>query len=135
MEVTTMVTNYDAIVEREGKWWVFRIPELDTSGQARNLAEVETEARGIISAWNEVPLEDIAVNVTIKGAESLLDEWQAAAKDEAEARLAQARAADRRRAVVATLRSQKYTAPDVGRVLGISPQRVHQIEKPAKFAS
>lgn len=123
-----MSTIYDVIVEREGRWWVFRIPELDTSGQASSFKEVEFEARGVISAWLDIPLENVAVNVTLKGASELLEEWAAAAKEEADARMAQARAAERRKAVVHAFRV-KYTAPDVGSVLGISSQRVYQIEK------
>ncbi|MCR2646302.1 hypothetical protein NSP29_24440, partial [Salmonella enterica] len=49
---------------------------------------------------------------------------------EQEARIAQARAAERRRSVVREFRGQ-LSAPDVGRVLGISKQRVYQIEKTA----
>lgn len=37
--------------------------------------------------------------------------------------------ADQRRAVVRDLRAQKYSAPDVSRVLGVSKQRVYQLEK------
>ena len=45
------------------------------------------------------------------------------------ARKAQAGAAARRRGVVLELRKQRYSAADVGRVLGISKQRVYQLEK------
>lgn len=124
-----MVRTFDVTVEREGRWWVFKIPDLATGGQAASLSEVEDEARGVAAMWLDVPLADVAVSVTVHGAEDLLNEWAAAGREEAEARLAQARAAERRRAVVAQLRAQRYTAPDVGRVLGISPQRVYQIEK------
>lgn len=124
-----MVRTFDVTVERDGRWWVFEIPELATGGQAASLSEVEDEAQGVAAMWLDVPLADVAVSVTVHGAEDLLDEWAAAGREEAEARLAQARAAERRRAVVAQLRAQRYTAPDVGRVLGISPQRVYQIEK------
>ncbi|MDF2047391.1 MULTISPECIES: helix-turn-helix domain-containing protein [Microbacterium] len=124
-----MVRRFDVTVEREGRWWVFEIPELGTGGQAASLREVESEAQGVAAMWLDVPLTDVSVTVTVHGAEDLLDEWAAAGREEAEARRAQARAAERRRAVIAQLRAQRYSAPDVGRVLGISPQRVHQIEK------
>ena len=103
------IQTFDVTVEREGRWWVFDIPRLGTGGQARSLEEVDREAQGVAAMW-------------------LLAEWVAAEHDEAEARRAQARAAERRRAVVTALRAD-YTAPDVGRVLGISKQRVYQIEK------
>lgn len=120
--------TFEVTVEREGRWWVFDIPELGTGGQARNLAEVDHEAKGVASAWLDVSPETVEVNVAVRGPERALSEWAAAERDEQEARRAQARAAERRRAVVRELRSQ-LSAPDVGRVLGISKQRVYQIEK------
>lgn len=119
--------TYDVKVEREGRWWVFEIPELDTAGQARNLAEVPTEARGIISAWEQVPLDSVDVSVTVTSAKDAQTEWQQA---DAELAAAQARVSERKRAVVMQLRSKGFTADDTGRVLGITKQRVFQIEKP-----
>lgn len=124
--------TYAVTVEREGRWWVFEIPELDTAGQARNLAEVPTEARGIISAWEQVPLESVEVSVTVKSAEDAQTEWQQA---EADLAAAQARASARKRAVVVKLRSKGLTADDTGRVLGISKQRVFQIVNEKSRAS
>jgi DNA-directed RNA polymerase specialized sigma subunit len=123
------MSTYDVTVEREGRWWVFEIPELGTGGQARNLAEVDHEAQGVAAMWLDVAPEDVEMRVSIRGPQHALDEWAAAERDEDEARQAQARAAERRRAVVRELRRQNYSAPDVGRVLGISKQRVYQIEK------
>ncbi len=56
--------TYDVDVWREGRWWLFRIPELDTVGQARSLAEVPEEAEGIIEAWNAAPPAPFELNVT-----------------------------------------------------------------------
>jgi DNA-directed RNA polymerase specialized sigma subunit len=121
--------TYDVTVEREGRWWVFEIPALGTGGQARNLAEVDHEAQGVAAMWLDVEPDSIAVRVAVHGPQDALDEWAAAERDEEEARRAQSRAAERRRAVVRELRRQNYSAPDVGRVLGITKQRVYQIEK------
>lgn len=119
---------FAVVVEREGRWWVFAIPELGTGGQARNLAEVEREAQGVVAMWLDVSPAEVIVDVTVQGPAHALAEWAAAERDEEEARQAQARAAARRRAVVRELRDQRYSAPDVGRVLGISKQRVYQLE-------
>ena len=121
--------TFEVTVEREGTWWVFEIPELGTGGQARSLAEVDEEAQGVAAMWLNLSPDVVAVNVTVKAPAQALEEWAAAERDEEEARNAQARAAERRRAVVRELRAQRYTAPDVGRVLGISKQRVYQLEK------
>ncbi len=130
-----MTRTFTVTVEREGRWWVFEIPELGTGGQATSLDEVDREAQGVAAMWLNINPAEVAVSVEVLAPKNLLEEWAQAEKDEAEARQAQARAAERRRAVVAALRSQKYTAPDVGRVLGISKQRVYQIEKPKAKAS
>lgn len=128
--------EFEVTVERDGRWWVFEIPELRTGGQARNLADVEDEARGVIAAWMSIEEEkSFTVNVTVPGQAAVLEEWAAAQRDEEAAREAQARAAERRRAVVRELRvMQRFSVPDVGRVLGISKQRVYQLEKPAADA-
>lgn len=127
--------TFEVTAEREGKWWVFEIPELGTGGQARSLAEVDDEAQGVAAMWLDVEPETVAVTVAVKAPEHALAEWRAAEHDEQEAREAQARAAARRRAVVRELREQQYSAPDVGRVLGITKQRVYQLEKAASEAS
>ncbi|MEV7933490.1 DUF2188 domain-containing protein [Curtobacterium sp. NPDC089185] len=124
--------TYDVTVEREGRWWVFEISKLDTAGQARNLAEVADEARGIISAWEHIDIDSIDVSVTVKATEDARTEWQQA---DAELAAAQAHASERKRAVVMGLRSRGLTADDTGRVLGISKQRVFQIEKEKSDAS
>ena len=126
--------TYDVTVEREGRWWVFRIPELGAVGQAHKLSEVDFEARGIISAWEEVPLDTVAVKVTSDSYRDALDEWAAAEKEEEAARRAQDQAARKRRAIVGALRAERMPAVDVGLLLGISKQRVYQIEKAEKAA-
>lgn len=45
------MSSHLVVAEREGPWWVLRIPRLDTGGQAATLDDVEHEARGIIRAW------------------------------------------------------------------------------------
>lgn len=128
--------TFQVSVEREGKWWVFEIPELGTGGQAHNLAEVEFEAQGVAAMWLNIDPAEVTVTVTtVKGPEHALAEWEAAERDEEQARAAQTRAAERRRAVVRELRAQKYSAPDVGHVLGISKQRVYQLQSDAEKAS
>ncbi|MDJ1372274.1 hypothetical protein [Gulosibacter molinativorax] len=119
----------DVVVERDGKWWVFEIPELGTGGQALSLAEVDDEARDVAAMWLEEDLASIKVDVTINAAAHSIAEWEAAEREEIQAREAQAHAAERRRAVVRELRGQKFSALDVARILGISKQRVYQLEK------
>lgn len=130
--------TYDVTAEREGRWWVFTIPVIDMVGQARSLAEVETEAKNIISMHlemeagtpgPEVDPANVNVHVTAAAPEEAIAQWREAEREETEANAARSHAASVRRAVVRELRDQKYTADDVGRMLGVSRQRVNQLEK------
>ncbi|MCL2490380.1 MAG: XRE family transcriptional regulator [Propionibacteriaceae bacterium] len=120
--------TYQVTAQREGRWWVFTIPDLGTGGQARNLNEVAYEAQGVAAMWLDIAPEDVAVTLSVVGEDAVLAEWAAAENDEQAARAAQARAAARRRAVVKGLRAAGWSAPDTSQVLGISKQRVYQIE-------
>ncbi|MGA1836583.1 hypothetical protein VD659_06585 [Herbiconiux sp. 11R-BC] len=48
---------------RDGGWWYFRVPELDTSGQARTLSGVRIEARDVIATWLRVDEREVDVTV------------------------------------------------------------------------
>lgn len=120
---------YTVTAERDGRWWVFEFPELGTGGQARSLAEVESEARAIAAAWQHLEPEQVAVAVKVRAPADVLAQWASAEQEERAARQAQARSAERRRAVVRHLRENRYSAADIGRILGISKQRVYQLEK------
>jgi len=122
-------TTYDVTAEREGRWWVFRIPALGTGGQAKTLADVAFEAKDVAAMWLDVDDESVEVSVTVAGPDAALAEWAAAERDEATARSAISAAAARRRAVVTRLRSENWSAADVAQVLGVSRQRVYAIEK------
>ncbi|MDR1151260.1 MAG: hypothetical protein LBK72_02070 [Bifidobacteriaceae bacterium] len=119
--------RFDVVVRRDGRWWVFEIPELGTGGQARDLAEVEYEARGVAAMWLDVPPQTVGVIVSVEGQDEALAAWAAAQRAEVEGRRAQAAAAAQRHGVVAALRAAGYSALDTARLLGISKQRVYQI--------
>lgn len=48
-------------VERDGDWWLVRIPELDTVGQARDREDVEQVAAEIAGLWLDMPSEAVDV--------------------------------------------------------------------------
>lgn len=48
-------------IERDGDWWLVRIPELDTVGQARNREDVEQVAAEIAGLWLDMPAEAVDV--------------------------------------------------------------------------
>ena len=131
----SMTTDYDVVAHREGDLWVFTIPHLSASGQATSLSAVTDEARGIIEAWEEddPAYEDITVNIQINGAQEARQLWNASDLEEKDARAALAHAAAQRRRAVSLLRKEKkYSAAETAAVLGISRQRVYQLEKSAQ---
>lgn len=122
--------EFTVSAERDGKWWVFDIPQLGTGGQALDLAHLESEARDVAATWLDLPPTCISVAVTVTGPEDALVEWSAADNDERAAREAQSRAAARRRQAVRDLRARKYSVRDIAHLLGISKQRVYQLQRP-----
>lgn len=128
-----MTQSFEVTAHREGRWWVFEIPALEDGGQARSLAEAEFEARDIASMNLDVDIDSIAVNVTVEGLDDARAAWRAAEAAELEARAAQARAAQQKRAVVAGLTGERgLSAADASKMLGISPQRIYQIAGPKR---
>jgi hypothetical protein len=59
------VTEYSAIVTREGKWWMISIPEIDGLTQARRLDDASKMAREYIAVTLDVPMSKIEVAVAV----------------------------------------------------------------------
>lgn len=59
--------TFEVVVEREGRWWLFDIPEFGTGGQARDLSDVAYEATGVAAMWLDIDPESVAVDVTVEG--------------------------------------------------------------------
>lgn len=118
-----------ATAERDGKWWLVTIPELDTVGQARSVREIQSVATEVAALWLDVPEEAVAVEVTVKIAPDALALWIQAETAEAEAREAQQRSAALRREAVHLARESNYTLDATAAAFGISRARVQQLEK------
>lgn len=129
-EAVSMQT-FDVTVARDGKWWVFEVPALGAAGQALKLSDVEAETHDVVATWLDVAPETVGVNISVEGQQptSARQSWLEADRVDEAARKERARAAAMRREVVRELRGQRYSAQDVGDRLGISRQRVHQLEK------
>jgi hypothetical protein len=78
--------THDVTVDRKGRWWVFRIPELRADGQAKSLAEIKYQAQGVAARWLDVEPDTLAVEVDITRPDAALTEWVVADQDEAAAR-------------------------------------------------
>ena len=123
-----MTKTYQVDVRRDGKWWYFEIPEINMSGQARKLAEVEFEATDIIATWLQIDPKTVAVTLDVDVPAEVSDAWREAKRREAIARDENAAAARLAREAVKRLRDEGMTQADAGRLLGVTVQRVSQLE-------
>ncbi|MEW5990843.1 MAG: hypothetical protein AB1736_05785 [Chloroflexota bacterium] len=123
-----MRRTYTAIAERDGRWWAISVPEVDgVFSQARRLDRVESSARDAISLRLEVPPESFDVRVV----ESHDPPTKAVIDDISAAREAvvalQRETGTRTRDAVMDLHERGYPQRDIGRMIGISHQRVAQL--------
>ncbi len=126
--------SYQVEVVRSGNWWAITVPELDgVFTQARRLDQVEARTREAIAllldvAEGEIGQLDVVVTPPDAVA-ALLGEMQ---ESEATATEASERAAALRRQVAQQLRADGFPVRDIGRLTGISHQRVSQILAPTR---
>ncbi|MDN4595847.1 antitoxin HicB [Leifsonia virtsii] len=119
--------TYHATARRDGRWWLVTVKDPDTVGQARTLSEVEDVAREVIGLWFDIDQDTFDVDVAVEIPESARAAWDEAVTLEDRARRDEATAAALRRSAVQALRAEGLTMKDTGRILGLSPQRVHQL--------
>lgn len=130
-----MTSTFEVIARREGKWWFFEIPDIDMSGQARTLSEAEFEATDIIATWLQLDPSTISVAMDIEVPAEIRATWDDAKRREAVARDENAAAARLAREAVGLLRAQGMSQADVARILGVSVQRVSQLEAGRRASS
>lgn len=122
-----MRTTYRAIASREDGWWIVRIPALDRITQSRRLDGVEATARDLIALWLDVPADSFDVEVEVELGSELGARVERVKSLKAEADRVQAEASESARALARSLAEHGWSVRDVGRVLGVSFQRVHQL--------
>jgi predicted RNase H-like HicB family nuclease len=121
--------TYRVEAVRSGDWWAITVPELaGVFSQAKRLDQVEARAREAIALMLDVDEDtvgSIAVHVnppeTVAGLLEALKASVAAAEDATE------EAARIRRRAAQALRDEGLPLRDVGRLIGVSHQRVHQL--------
>jgi hypothetical protein len=118
---------YHAEVDRDGKVWRVRVPEVDRTTQARSLREVEPMARDLISIMEDVPEDSFDLEVHITLPSEIQAELDRSAELRDEAARSQARAAQLSRQAARHLRDQGLGLRDVGQALGVSFQRAKQL--------
>jgi predicted RNase H-like HicB family nuclease len=119
----------EATATREGKWWFIRIPELGTATQARTLREIDLMASDVAALWLSVDPEEVEVRVAVELPAAVREIWERAKEKQAHAKAEETEAATLSRDAVRALRSNGITLADAGTLLGLSPQRVHQLSR------
>ena len=132
-----MMTRYTALVTREGKWWMVHVPEIEGLTQARRLGEVELMAREFIAVSQDLPLDEVDVEVTLApvgGISDISERLVKIAADRAEAAELERRATREAAALAQALSERDIPVRDVGAILGVSYQRAHQLVRGSRIA-
>ncbi|HWG61510.1 MAG TPA: hypothetical protein VG253_07330 [Streptosporangiaceae bacterium] len=135
--------TYQVEVDRDGKFWRVRVPEVGRTTQARNLREVEPMARDLISLMDEIAEDSFHVRVRVQLPAEVQAELEQSIALRADAASRQAKAAQLSRQAARRLRDEGLSLRDVGQALGVSFQRAKQLvdgadqfgEKSDKLAS
>ena len=125
----TASRDYRLEAVRSGTWWAITVPELEgVFSQARRLDQVEARAREAISLMLDVEEGDVGeLDVCVVPPDSVAALLEEMRESEAAATAANERAAKLRRQVAQQLRDDGFPLRDIGRLAGISHQRVSQI--------
>jgi predicted RNase H-like HicB family nuclease len=116
---------------RSGRWWAIDVPELPgVLSQARRLDQVESMAREVIALMLNVPEDsfDVSVEPDLDSLGGVREPILAALRERERASAAQDAASSAMRHAVSEVRASGYTSRDAGLLLGISNQRISQIE-------
>jgi hypothetical protein len=127
-----------ARARRSGDWWAIDVPEVEgVFTQVKRLEYAAEEAADAVATMLEVDPSSVEVVVDVVLPDEVDDAVASARSLAVAAEQAQAQASAAMRSVVSTLRDAAgFSVRDVGALLGISHQRVAQLENkvPAKKA-
>jgi predicted RNase H-like HicB family nuclease len=129
-----MRPTYKVAAVRSGRWWAIEVPELrGVFSQARRLDQVESMAREVIALMLNVPEDsfDIVVEHDLDSLGDIREAIEAALRERERANAAQDAASTAVRHAVSVVRASGYSSRDAGFLLGLSNQRISQIERQA----
>lgn len=119
--------TYRAELERDGRFWRVRVPDIDRTTQARNLSEAEAMARDLIAIMADVPQNSFDVNMKIMLPEDVQLELDQSIALREQAKQSQAEAARLSRDAAQRLHNLGLSLRDIGRALGVTFQRAKQL--------
>lgn len=126
-EPTTPV-SHRIHVARSGDWWAITIPDLlGAFSQCMRLDQVEAMAREAIALMLDIDTDDVGdIEVDVELPDQIADDLAELRRSERLAEDARHTAARAQRRAAERLRASGLSVRDVGRILGISHQRVSQ---------
>ena len=116
--------SYSATVERDGRFWLITVEGVGAT-QARRLGELEAMTTDLIKVMTDDSSPEVDYDYQLP--EAARAHVQAAGRLRREAAHAQSEAAAEIRAAALDLHRQGIPLRDVGRLLGVSYQRAHQL--------
>jgi hypothetical protein len=121
------MTAYRAEVERDGRFWRVRVPDIGRSTQARSLSEAEAMVRDLIAIMTDVPQNSFDVDMKIILPEDVQIELDQSQVLREQAKQSQAEAARLARDAAHRLHTLGLSLRDIGQALGVTFQRAKQL--------
>lgn len=121
-----VVVIYEGRTWREGRFWVVEVDGVGVT-QARRLSQVEEMARDLVAIMVQVPADSVRVEIDVELGDTVKSEVEEAKRLRCEALRLQEAATQASREAATRLRETGLSINDVGTLLGISHQRVHQL--------
>lgn len=127
--------RYVARVERGDRWWVAHVPEVRVHTQARRLDQIEDMVRDAIGLLLEMPADSFDVEIKIELPDDLEEAVAPARAARSRAEAVMDEANELTRASILRLLDRGLPVRDIGRLLGLSFQRVSQVARTAGVSS
>lgn len=122
-----LMRTYKATAERDGRFWLVHVPEVERFTQARNLREVEPMARDLVAVMLDVDPDTIAIDLELQLPDDAQEHLANARRLRESAAEANSAAAKESRAAARALADQGLPLRDIGAALGVSHQRIAQL--------
>ncbi len=124
------MTNYDAQVTRDGKWWMVHVPAINDFTQARRLSEAAAMAAELVAVTLDVDPDEVSVTLhydDVAGVHAVEQRRTAILVERVKAQELERRVSAEAAALAKDLVQADVPLRDVGTILGVSHQRVHQL--------
>lgn len=119
--------RYTATAERDGSVWLIHVPAVERDTQARSLREAPAMAVDLVAVMHGVDPETVEIDLDVWLPDSVRGHLAQAERLRQDAAEANRRAAAESRQAARELRESGLTVRDIGKALGVSYQRAHQL--------